>query len=77
MMAVVNTAGLNASMLATKWNIDGLPAPPQTWYAKGNYFALSGGKSPFTRLIYPVPEQGIAGLGVHATIDLAGRTRFG
>jgi L-2-hydroxyglutarate oxidase LhgO len=31
--------------------------------------------APFTRLIYPVPESG--GLGVHLTLDLAGRARFG
>ena len=33
------------------------------------------GRSPFTRLVYPLPEDG--GLGVHATLDLAGRVRFG
>jgi L-2-hydroxyglutarate oxidase LhgO len=27
------------------------------------------------RLVYPVPQQ--AGLGIHATLDLAGRVRFG
>ena len=42
--------------------------------AKGNYFALAG-RSPFSRLIYPVPEPG--GLGVHLTLDLAGQARFG
>ena len=44
------------------------------WFAKGNYFALAG-RSPFTHLIYPVPEPG--GLGVHLTLDLAGQARFG
>ena len=33
------------------------------------------GKPAFTRLIYPVPIAG--GLGVHVTLDLAGRMRFG
>ena len=42
--------------------------------AKGNYFTLSG-RSPFSRLIYPVPVPG--GLGVHLTIDLGGQARFG
>ena len=42
--------------------------------AKGSYFGLTG-KSPFSRLVYPVPEA--AGLGVHATVDLGGRCRFG
>lgn len=48
-------------------------APP-TYLAKGNYFSLAG-RSPFTRLVYPVPEPG--GLGVHLTIDLENKARFG
>jgi L-2-hydroxyglutarate oxidase LhgO len=47
---------------------------PPTFWAKGNYFTLAG-KSPFSRLIYPVPEA--AGLGVHLTIDLGGQAKFG
>ena len=47
---------------------------PTAYYAKGNYFTLSG-RSPFSRLIYPVPVPG--GLGVHLTIDLGGQARFG
>ena len=50
---------------------------PSPHFAKGNYFKLSTGASPFSRLIYPVPEKNTAGLGTHATIDLAGQTRFG
>ncbi len=71
---LVNSAGLDAPALARR--IAGLdPARiPQAYYAKGNYFALSG-RSPFACLIYPVPEQ--AGLGVHLTIDLGGQARFG
>jgi L-2-hydroxyglutarate oxidase LhgO len=71
---VVNAAGLHASALAAA--VEGL-APefvPRTRYAKGSYFLLSG-RSPFSRLIYPVPEPG--GLGVHLTLDLAGQARFG
>jgi len=71
---VVNCAGLHASEVARR--IRGLPADsiPQTYYAKGNYYTLLG-RSPFSRLIYPVPEQ--AGLGVHVTIDLGNQARFG
>jgi L-2-hydroxyglutarate oxidase LhgO len=47
---------------------------PEAYYAKGNYFTL-GARSPFARLIYPVPEA--AGLGVHLTIDLGGQAKFG
>ena len=42
--------------------------------AKGNYFAYAG-KPAFTRLIYPAPVPGR--LGIHVTLDLAGRMRFG
>jgi L-2-hydroxyglutarate oxidase LhgO len=71
---LVNSAGLHAAALAG--NIVGMPAErvPTTYYAKGNYFTLQG-RSPFTRLIYPVPVPG--GLGVHLTIDLGGQARFG
>ena len=71
---LVNAAGLNASRVA--WAIDGLNRAyvPQTRYAKGNYFTLSG-RAPFTRLIYPAPHT--HGLGVHLTFDLAGQARFG
>lgn len=71
---VVNAAGLYAPAVAAR--IGGLPAPavPVAHYAKGNYFTLSG-RSPFSRLIYPVPEA--AGLGVHLTIDLGGQAKFG
>jgi L-2-hydroxyglutarate oxidase LhgO len=47
---------------------------PPLYLAKGNYFALTK-RSPFSRLIYPIPAPG--GLGVHLTLDLAGRARFG
>ncbi len=71
---VVNAAGLDAQAVAA--SIAGLPASsvPARHLAKGSYFSLSG-PSPFTRLVYPLPDDG--GLGVHATLDLAGRTRFG
>jgi L-2-hydroxyglutarate oxidase LhgO len=71
---VVNSAGLSAPGVAR--TIVGMPADriPTPYYAKGNYFTLAG-RSPFSRLIYPVPVAG--GLGVHLTIDLGGQARFG
>jgi len=70
----VNCAGLNAPQLAGA--MAGFPSQhvPRAWLAKGNYFTLSG-RAPFSRLVYPVPEPG--GLGIHLTLDLAGRARFG
>ena len=72
--AVVNAAGLGAQALARK--IEGYPSEqvPPLVLAKGNYFAFAG-RPVFSRLIYPTPVHG--GLGVHVTLDLAGRMRFG
>ena len=71
---LVNSAGLRAPTVAKA--IDGYPTDlaPGEFYAKGNYYALNK-KSPFSRLVYPVPEPG--GLGVHVTLDMAGQARFG
>ena len=71
---VVNAAGLQAPAWAGKLaGLDPLHVP-QAYFAKGNYFGLSG-RVPFRHLIYPVPQPG--GLGVHLTLDLAGQARFG
>jgi L-2-hydroxyglutarate oxidase LhgO len=71
---VINSAGLYAPHVARL--IESFPPEhiPTPYFAKGNYFTLAG-RSPFERLVYPVPEPG--GLGVHLTLDLAGRARFG
>ena len=71
---LVNAAGLYAPALARA--IDGVPPEtiPPAYFCRGVYFTLAG-KTPFRRLIYPVPVPG--GLGVHITLDLAGQARFG
>ena len=71
---LINCAGVDAPQVAGR--IAGFPAAhvPRAFFAKGNYFTLAG-RAPFSRLVYPVPEPG--GLGVHLTLDLAGRARFG
>lgn len=72
--AVVNAAGLFAPDLAR--TITGFPAAhvPPRYYAKAHYYTLAGA-NPFRRLVYPIASH--AHLGVHVTIDLAGRARFG
>jgi L-2-hydroxyglutarate oxidase LhgO len=71
---VVNSAGLHAPHVAA--SLQGFPPAqvPPTYYAKGNYYSLIG-RAPFSRLVYPMPNE--AGLGVHITIDLGGQARFG
>jgi L-2-hydroxyglutarate oxidase LhgO len=70
----VNAAGHGAPGLARA--MTGLPDAfvPTAYFAKGNYFSLTG-RAPFTRLIYPVPVPG--GLGTHLTLDMGGAARFG
>jgi len=71
---VVNAAGLAAPRLARQFAGLQQDGVPQAFFSKGNYFSLAG-KSPFSRLIYPLPEAG--GLGVHLTLDIGGQARFG
>jgi L-2-hydroxyglutarate oxidase LhgO len=71
---VVNAAGLSAHKVAA--GLSGLSSRfvPPVYFAKGNYFFISG-PPPFSRPVYPLPEE--AGLGIHATVDLGGQVRFG
>ncbi len=71
---VINAAGLYAPAIAR--SIAGVDAGsiPRQYLAKGSYFSSSA-RAPFSHLIYPAPADG--GLGVHLTLDLAGRMRFG
>ncbi|WP_257310384.1 NAD(P)/FAD-dependent oxidoreductase [Geothrix fuzhouensis] len=73
---VFNCAGLGALALARTFagiRLEALPPLPRQ-FAKGNYFSLAG-TAPFSRLVYPIPDQ--SHLGVHLTLDLAGQARFG
>ncbi|MEJ2522448.1 MAG: NAD(P)/FAD-dependent oxidoreductase [Gammaproteobacteria bacterium] len=71
---VVNAAGLGAQALAlsTVGMAEHWVTPLQM--TKGHYFTLSG-RSPFRRLVYPLPGEN--SLGIHATHDLSGQARFG
>ncbi|MBC7952202.1 MAG: NAD(P)/FAD-dependent oxidoreductase [Rhodospirillaceae bacterium] len=68
---VIIAAGLASCRVARSL---GLPGVPTEYLCKGNYFTLTG-RMPFQHLVYPVPVA--AGLGVHYTLDMAGRGRFG
>ena len=56
--------------------IEGIPPAtvPNNYYAIGHYYTLTG-KTPFNHLVYPVARQDW--LGVHVTVDLGGRCKFG
>jgi len=71
---LINAGGLWAMRIAS--SIEGFSSSllPNQWLAKGSYFKMSRPMR-LSHLIYPVPVDG--GLGVHATVDLAGIVRFG
>ncbi len=73
---VINATGLQAQQVAHSIEGYDTSSIPLLYYAKGNYFHYSG-RSPFNHLIYPLPEAKHSGLGIHATLDLAGQLRFG
>ena len=74
--AVVNAAGLASDAVAALAGIDVDAAGLRLAPCKGSYFTLHP-RSPVRPrgLVYPVPSA--LGLGVHATVDLAGAVRFG
>ena len=71
---MINAAGFAAPALAQA--TQGLTGVPRQHLCQGRYFSYSG-RSPFSQLIYPLPAANTAGLGIHATLDLAGQLRFG
>ncbi len=74
--AVVNAAGLDADAVAALAGIDVEACAYRQYPCKGDYFSLApGAPLLLSRLVYPLPAG--AGLGIHATPDLAGRVRFG
>lgn len=72
---VINCAGLWSHQVADLIHAEHSWKPPRQYFAKGTYFQLQG-TSPFSHLIYPVPDQR-GGLGVHATVDMGGQVKFG
>jgi L-2-hydroxyglutarate oxidase LhgO len=74
--AVVNAAGLSADAVAACAGFDVDARGYRLHPCKGDYFALAPGRPlRLAALVYPLPSG--AGLGIHATLDLAGRIRFG
>jgi L-2-hydroxyglutarate oxidase LhgO len=71
---VINAAGHHATHAASLIEGPHTAALPAPHYVKGSYFTIQG-HTPFSRLIYPMPTT--SSLGLHLTIDLAGRGKVG
>ena len=82
--SVINCAGLFARQVASLFDAldsrDDESSVPQNGtnihYCKGDYFSYTGPVR-LNHLVYPMPEANTVGLGIHATLDLAGQIRFG
>ena len=70
---LINAAGLHAHQLANLYQ----DRQTNVYYCRGLYFSYSQQQPLFNHLIYPVPEANTVGLGIHATLDLSGQTKFG
>lgn len=72
----INCAGLNSDRIARMAGLE--KDEYKLKYCKGDYFRVSPNKAKYiSRLIYPVPKEDRAGLGIHATLDLTGALRLG
>lgn len=73
---VVDAAGLAADAIAELAGLDPDRIGWRQHPCKGDYFSLAPGETiRLERLVYPVPQR--SGLGIHVTLDLSGRIRFG
>ena len=73
---LINCAGLHSDKVAALAGMDIDELGYRLKYCKGNYFTLS--PAPRLRhLVYPAPVKNNEGLGIHATLDLNNRVRFG
>lgn len=73
---VINAAGLQSDHIASLVGIDVDTEGYRLEYSKGSYFVYEK-PSPVRMLVYPLPREGLKSLGIHATLDLGGRLRFG
>lgn len=73
---IINCAGLSSDTVASLAGIDIDKSGYRLRLCKGSYFSYAK-PSPVRTLVYPVPHEELVGLGVHATLDLGDRLRFG
>lgn len=73
----INATGLNSDKISAMAGLN--KEEYRIKYCKGDYFRVHQGKRPkfLQRLVYPVPKNDRGGLGIHATLDLAGALRLG
>jgi len=75
---VINCAGLYSDQIAEIIGIDIVKEDLNIQFCKGRYYKIHSSKSGIaSNLIYPIPPDNFAGLGIHLTIDMAGGLKLG
>ena len=73
---VINAGGLYSSVIARMIGINDPSYTISFW--KGDYFWVNKKEEiELNSLIYPLPSKNISGLGIHSTLDMNGRMKFG
>lgn len=78
--SVINAGGLWSYHLAKIIMKEHIPMHYELQFCKGHYLKYSGRSRDILRtpkLLYPAPEPGLRGLGIHLTVDMEGMLRFG
>ena len=73
---IINAAGLRSDQVAQMAGMDIEKLDYRIRFCKGSYFC-SQKPSPVKMLVYPIPHDELVGLGIHATLDMNMRLRFG
>jgi len=73
---LINSGGLHSDRIAGLAGIDIHKKDYRLKYCKGNYFSISPAPK-LNHLVYPVPPANTESLGIHATLDMGNRVRFG
>jgi len=73
---IINAAGLESDYIS---QLAGITDPELTLrFCKGEYFRVKSPKNKLvSRLIYPVPNPNLEGIGIHVTIDMGGGVKLG
>lgn len=69
---LINAGGLGAVDLREKLGLTEI----ENYFVRGHYISTSQ-KLKYETLYYPIPPADLKGLGVHSTIDLDGKIKFG
>ncbi|MFC2104819.1 NAD(P)/FAD-dependent oxidoreductase [Bacteroidota bacterium] len=73
---LINSAGLESDKISEMLGIS--DETLKVNFCKGNYFKVNPPKNKLiNRLVYPVPNPNMEGIGIHVTIDMAGGVKLG